>query len=366
MLTKNHIFTNRKILWGLHALAWLTILFIPRFIIHTYGEDQNHFLKPLYFNVIIYGILFYINYLVFVPKLYLNGKKTVYLVVCIVTIILACFLLWFMNERVLFDPDRAKDFRDALDAVNPDRKGLNPPPHQLKILNYIYTSVLVFGFSLGLNLLQKVSRDEKEKKELEKERLNSELAFLKSQVSPHFFFNTLNNIYSLIDINSEDAKESVLKLSKLMRYMLYESEKQKLPLSSEIEFLHHYIDLMKLRISPKVKLDIQLPSDIVNHEIPPLLFIPFVENAFKHGISYRGESFIDIKIDVSDNQILFQTKNSIGGTTNEENKQYSGLGLENTQKRLNLLYPSLHKLDIEKNAEYYSVNLILNIASANE
>ena len=136
-------------------------------------------------------------------------------------------------------------------------------------------------------------------KETEKEKLNSELAFLKNQISPHFFFNTLNNIYSLISINAEDSQKAVLKLSKLMRYLLYESEQGNTKLSNEIDFMNNYIDLMKLRMNDKVDLTVSFPKKYEDKNIPPLLFIPFIENAFKHGISYREKSFIDINMMVT-------------------------------------------------------------------
>ena len=124
--------------------------------------------------------------------------------------------------------------------------------------------------------------------------LNTELAFLKNQINPHFFFNTLNNIYSLVQINVGDGQKAILQLSKLMRYLLYDTDKGEQPLSREIEFMTTYIDLMKLRLSEKVSVTVVFPENFDNVLIPPLLFLPFIENAFKHGISYRKSSFIHI------------------------------------------------------------------------
>ena len=179
-----------------------------------------------------------------------------------------------------------------------------PPFRQIHIINYGFTSVFLIFFSLGLRVMERHSQIEKLQKDLEKEKLNSELAFLKNQISPHFFFNTLNNIYSLIGINAEDSQKAVLKLSKLMRYLLYESEKGDSKLSTEIEFMNNYIDLMKLRMNEKVALNVSLPADYDDRSIPPLLFIPFIENAFKHGISYREKSFIEISFLVTPDLVI--------------------------------------------------------------
>ncbi|HNW57925.1 MAG TPA: histidine kinase, partial [Bacteroidales bacterium] len=179
------------------------------------------------------------------------------------------------------------------------------------------------------------------------------------QISPHFFFNTLNNIYSLISISPEDSQKAVLKLSKLMRYLLYETEHGNTSLNSEIKFMNNYIDLMKLRVSDKIKLSVSFPEKYDDLNIPPLLFIPFIENAFKHGISYREASFIDINMQVEKDSISFRCCNSVAKTREESEKKDSGIGLENVSKRLNLLFPEKHELTINKSDTTFEV--ILNI-----
>jgi len=207
-------------------------------------------------------------------------------------------------------------------------------------------------------LAERIHKLLEQQKELEKEKLNSELAFLKNQVSPHFFFNTLNNIYALIEVNSNNAQEAVLKLSKLMRYLLYESEQGETQLDSEIDFMNHYIDLMKLRLSPKVDLQVDLPTENTNKKVPPLLFIPFIENAFKHGISYREKSLIHISLKMDDDKIVFSCNNSLGKPSEEKPvENHSGIGLENVKKRLNLLFPAKHKLNIDQTNNEYIVYL---------
>jgi len=231
----------------------------------------------------------------------------------------------------------------------------------MHLFNYTVNSIFLVFFSLGLKVLERQAKFEETKKELEKEKLNSELAFLKNQISPHFFFNTLNNIYSLVSINAEDSQKAILKLSKLMRYLLYESEQGNTMLSSEIDFMINYIDLMKLRLSNRVDLEINFPSDFEDKSIPPLLFIPFIENAFKHGISNKGESFIKIGMLTDKSSISFNCSNSIP-PQRTETADGSGIGLDNIRKRLNLLFPGKYDLKIDQNDKIYGISLILNLA----
>jgi two-component system, LytTR family, sensor kinase len=221
---------------------------------------------------------------------------------------------------------------------------------------------LIF-FSLGMKVLERHAQTEKLQKELEREKLNSELAFLKNQISPHFFFNTLNNIYSLISINQDDSQKAVLKLSKLMRYLLYDSEHGDTLLSSEIDFMNNYIDLMKLRMSSKISLDVDFPQKYDDISIPPLIFIPFIENAFKHGISYREKSFIRISLKSEGGSLNFNCVNSLIHGKEEKDSEHSGIGLENAKKRLNLLFPAKHKLAINRSDSEFDVQLVINYSS---
>jgi len=233
------------------------------------------------------------------------------------------------------------------------------PSKNWPMYNFMITGLLISGFGLGLKFSDKLIQNEKERKESEKERLNSELAFLKNQINPHFFFNTLNNIYSLVQLNVEDGQKAILQLSKLMRYVLYETDQEKKPLSQEIGFMKNYIELMKLRLSEKVDLSVTFPTEFNEVDIPPLLFLPFIENAFKHGISYRKTSFINILMQVDGKQIHFKCSNSIGNKGEELLTPESGIGLENVKKRLGLLFPGRHSLEV--NATKEAFDMILNI-----
>jgi len=233
------------------------------------------------------------------------------------------------------------------------------------MVNYFPTALFLMFLSLGLKVLERQSQIEQLSKEIEKEKLNSELAFLKNQISPHFFFNTLNNIYSLIGINQDDSQEAVLKLSKLMRYLIYDSEKGNTMLSHEIEFMKNYIDLMKLRMSDRVTLNISFPGNYSDRNIQPLLFIPFIENSFKHGVSYREKSFIDIEMKAEAGSIVFRCSNSLheGNSEKGQEQNAGGIGLDNVRKRLSLLFPGSHELKISAAENRFDVFLEIKTAS---
>lgn len=247
--------------------------------------------------------------------------------------------------------------RKELLPLKPDDHHGPPPFREMHLFNFMFTSLFLVFFSVGMRVLERHSQTEKLQKELEKEKLNSELAFLKNQISPHFFFNTLNNIYSLISINAEDSQKAVLRLSKLMRYLLYDSEHGDTKLSNEIDFMNNYIDLMKLRMSSKINLDVSFPEKYEDINIPPLIFIPFIENAFKHGISYRERSFIDINMTTEKELVKFRCANSLVKIRDENETGQSGIGLENVTKRLNLLFPGKHDLKINKTDTEFEVLL---------
>ncbi|SHE45522.1 GHKL domain-containing protein [Mariniphaga anaerophila] len=347
----------------LHILAWLVLIILPQIVIDRFWGNNNYVAWGFYANAAIYGIIFYINYLWLVPRFYFKGNKAAYFVLAVVAIVCLYFVSSAINQA-LHNPEREKEMLEAIQKLGKDTIP-RPPFRQLHIYHYTLISIIITGFSIGLCVIQEHSATEKRQKEMEKEMLNSELAFLKNQISPHFFFNTLNNIYSLIEVNSNDAQAAVMKLSRMMRYLLYESEHGQTSLSHEIDFMNHYIDLMRLRLSPKVDLQVDLPEKELKTEIPPLLFIPFIENAFKHGVSYREHSFIHISMRAEQNQIVFKCSNS-RSTKKEEtpDRNHSGIGLENVKKRLNLLFPGEHELSISQSGTTFDVLLNINLKPA--
>ena len=215
--------------------------------------------------------------------------------------------------------------------------------------------ILMCGMNLGVKLYFKSRNDQKKLKQLEQENLQQQLEYLKYQINPHFFMNTLNNIHALVDIDPEKAKDTILELSKMMRFILYEGDKKGVPLSKEFEFIRTYIQLMKLRYTDKVRISVDLPSEAPDKVVPPLMLISFVENAFKHGISYQHESFIDIKAEIND-KLFFSCRNSKADKPNEEK---GGVGLQNVKQRLNLLYDNNYTLNIQDGTDVYNVELTI-------
>lgn len=219
--------------------------------------------------------------------------------------------------------------------------------------------ILMCGMNLGVKLYFKSRNDQKKLKQLEQENLQQQLEYLKYQINPHFFMNTLNNIHALVDIDPEKAKDTILELSKMMRFILYEGDKKGVPLSKEFEFIRTYVQLMRLRYTDKVRISVDLPAEAPDKVVPPLMLISFIENAFKHGISYQRESFIDIKVEISD-KLFFFCRNSKADKPNEEK---GGVGLQNVKQRLNLLYDNNYTLNIQDETDVYSVELTIPLNS---
>jgi two-component system, LytTR family, sensor kinase len=366
----------------LHIAAWVFLLGLPLYNISRWDVPRN-FIRFYYLNTLLYGFLFYVNYLVLAPRLFFNSIRIKYYVSVVVLAIGVFIISDNVNKSFFKDmpkrdkPEQIQPRANDVPAMEnhdpagniakemPPRKDraihrpFGPPFH---VYNYIFTAIVITVFALGLRVLERHSEIEKKQKELEKEMLNSELAFLKNQISPHFFFNTLNNIYSLISINTEDSQKAVLTLSRMMRYLLYDSEKGETKLSSEINFMNNYIDLMKLRMSDKVKLSVSFPEVYEDVSLPPLLFISLIENAFKHGISYREKSFIDIGMEVSPEAITFKCNNSVVKPVDEQPNNNSGIGLENLKKRLKLLFPNRHLIEIGCTESVFRILVKLYIA----
>ncbi len=345
-------------------MAWVIVLIIPTLLINTFGNGDKRYLTHFYINTFFYGLLFYISYLWFVPKLYFSDKKWHYFAVSAVVIVIFCLALWLVNDFLFFDKEREEQIAKVMQELNRGNEDLRPPVRLFRLFNYFYSTILILGFSLGMGVLEKLRQNEKLRKDLEREKLHSELAFLKNQVSPHFFFNTLNNIYSLIDTDAEQARETVHKLSSLMRYLLYDTSYERADLQDEIRFMKNYIDLMKLRISSKVDLKVDLPENPPDLKIPPLLFIPVIENAFKHGISYREPSFIHITMTTDGSKVRFLLVNSIRKSNMPEVEGHSGIGVENVKKRVSLLFPGAHKLIIKEEGDEFIVDIEIDTSAS--
>ncbi len=214
--------------------------------------------------------------------------------------------------------------------------------------------ILMFSANIGIKGYFHSREDRNRLAELERENLEQQMAYLRYQIHPHFFMNTLNNIHALIDIDPAKAQQSILELSKMMRYVLYEGERQGVPLTKEMEFIRTYVNLMRLRYSDKVHIALDLPDGMPDRIIPPMVLISFIENAFKHGISYRHDSFINVQVTVENEMLCFTCRNSKAEKPNEEK---GGVGLANVRKRLDLIYGQRYMLRINNDTETYTIEL---------
>lgn len=219
-----------------------------------------------------------------------------------------------------------------------------------------FGGLLLMGMNLGVKLYFMSQRDRERQKIIDQRNLEQQMEYLKYQVNPHFFMNTLNNIHALVDIDPERAKTTIVELSKMMRHILYEGSKKFIPLTREVEFLNLYVQLMRLRYTRKVHINVDVPPQLPELKLPPLMLIIFVENAFKHGISYREESFIDIKVRVENKRLLFSCCNSKPTQVQRTNEK-GGMGLQNVRQRLELLYDDDYTLDINDGEKTYEVKL---------
>ena len=220
---------------------------------------------------------------------------------------------------------------------------------------HILFIIFLLGMNLGVKLYFKNERDTRKMQLLKSRNLEQQLERLRYQLNPHFFMNTLNNIHALIDIDAEKAKKTIVDLSRLLRYVLYEGARTSVPMQRDIAFMQDYLQLMRIRYAEGVRIKADFPANAPETEIPPMLFISFIENAFKHGISYKHESYIDISLSLGGHRICFTCNNSIH--RRQGNTHQGGVGLTNIRQRLDLLYPGDYTLDIKETPSEYRVSM---------
>jgi hypothetical protein len=361
----------------LFVFIWLVFIVSPIIFENVNNTFNWNHVFSVWMRAIPFLILSVINHFILLPYVFFKRKLIYFLLIMLVLVGLSfCLPLIrdlkqkvateqftdddLLNEGRPFPPQSVQrnDFIRRPTELRSQPRGQRPgdlPP----FLNSFMLAMLILGFDLGLATTFKWFKLERERESLEKERVKSELAFLRNQLSPHFFMNTLNNIHALIDIDTEEAKESIIRLSRLMRHLLYDSEKELIPLSKEVSFIQSYVDLMKMRFTEKVKVTFIVNSDISNIMVPPLLFTSLIENAFKHGVSYKQDSFVKIELSTNSNKLIFAISNSRSDTNQNPDESASGIGLENTTKRLDLLYPSKYQMNIINTVDLFSVELKL-------
>jgi sensor histidine kinase YesM len=331
-----------------------------------------YFFQPLNWNItvpyqlwikqsIILGLLvvaFYVNSFILVPKILLKNKTSIYFL--IITGVVATVVLLNIYVDEWLHIHRLMDI--AFHKSGPPRKS-HGRDHNWDFF-MLANVALVLGISTSITAIQKWQKDKQLHQDMEQERVSSELSFLKAQINPHFFFNTLNNIYALTHINAEVSRKAIHQLSRMMRYVLYDTQNSTTLLSQEIAFIKDYIDLMKLRLTDVVKIDFSTPAALKDMGIAPMIFLPFIENAFKHGVSATQPSYINITVNQKDTTIELNVVNTIIKEQNNNLEEGSGIGLNNTRRRLDLLYPGKYTLLINESTteNAYLVNLTLNLA----
>jgi two-component system LytT family sensor kinase len=214
----------------------------------------------------------------------------------------------------------------------------------------------VFLFS-GLRVFKSFIQQQRRQSELEKQNLRSELAILRAQISPHFLFNTLNNIDVLVYRDQDKASDSIVRLSEIMRYMLYEANTEQVPLEREITYLSSMIDLLRLRLEDASFIHFEVFGEVEHKQIPPMLLVPFVENAFKHGKKYGSNPGIVIRLTVDDRYYVFDVRNHLDPHRFSKKDEFGGIGLQNLRRRLDLLFPNQYRLDLETSADQFSARL---------
>ncbi|MEZ7498112.1 histidine kinase [Flavobacterium sp. Arc3] len=337
---------NKKITIASHLLVWIFLFSMP-YLLTSQQEGVNRIIAHFWVPLVFYAIIFYTNYFLLINR-FLFAKKNIEFISINVLLIVAFIFLKEQNEIAFFQ----ELIRDK--PVNKDGEG--GPPFQLFIYMQMLPYLASVLFSVAVKTTNRLTKKEAESKEAANIKLESELQHLHYQLQPHFFFNSLNNIYSLVDTSPEQAKKTIHSLSKLMRYMLYETNMELVPLSKEIDFMKRFIDLMKLRVSDKIIVNYNFPTKETGIQLAPLLFISLIENAFKHGVSASKESQISINMTIENKKVLFIIEND-NFPKRTDDKSGSGIGLPNLKKRLELLYPNKHIFDITIKNNYFLVTL---------
>jgi len=307
-----------------------------------------------YVRTLLDILIFYLNYSILVPRLLLNKKILLYVVVTISFI----FLLSYLKDVLLPPRDLNPEMLANQIDFRPPGKGLKRPNKNIFMGVQILFGVLLFAVGASIKLVSEWYKNEKQKALIETQKINTELSFLKAQINPHFLFNSLNSIYSLANKKSDFTTDAIITLSELMRYMLYETDKEYVSLKKEVDYIKNYIALQNLRLKDSSGVRFNVRGNL-DHYIEPLLLISFIENAFKYGTDYTGKTNINIQISIEGQKLILSSKNYI--SVNEKNNNNSGIGLHNIKSRLNLLYPKTHSLKIKASEKLYSVELVLNL-----
>ena len=373
-----------------YVILWAILFAIPVAVIQFHHKNDSggypwHELFELWSQFAVFLVVFLLHNYLLAPLIVFKRRPKAY-ILCI-TLLLACFVtVQCMHrpdhggpghkeggrmegrhrplppeERMTGEEGMARFEGNGFRQPPKDMRGQRPDgPHGPAIVGQhdiiaAIILILMLGMNLGVKFYFRQRDNEQRMATLERQNLQQQLEFLRYQINPHFLMNTLNNIHALVDIDPEEAKQTIVGFSKILRFVLYDGSKQLVSLDRELAFLSNYIELMGMRLSEQVDLVIDLPTTTPDAHVPPLLFITYVENAFKHGVSYQQHSFIDIHISIEGNTLRFVCKNSRVPAANASNT--GGVGLKNARRRLNLIYGEDYRLDINEGEDAYCVTL---------
>jgi len=343
-------YTKKWITVLIHAIAWALLFSLPVLLRTSHNPSDA---KPAPANsatgnivqvvsYLLLVIIFYLNAIVFIPRLLYLRKYAWYTLSMIISFAVFVIIIWQL--WINFSKDNIHFSFEA----------------------HLLVSMFIFIFIIACSTAYKMIRDkfiaDNLAKAKETEHLKTELSLLRSQASPHFMFNVLNNMVALARKHSDELEPSLIKFSSLMRYMLYENDEEKVSLESEEEYLQSYIDLQQQRLSKKVIVSVNMCKSDKPYEIDPMLLIPFVENAFKHGTGFIENPHIDIELKAKDNILYFQVSNKFDPELQQVKDKASGIGLVNVRRRLDLLYPGKYKLNITKDNSVFTVFLQINFS----
>ena len=348
----------------LYTIVWFVIFLAPlaEFIVN-YDPEHPFWIKngllDTWAHLLFFFIVFLLHNHILAPMLLKHKQVTKYIACCVITI--ALFQTAQCIHKPSHGPHDAKQARVEGIMAPPPPEG-RPPINRHDISMFILV-IMMLGANLGVKSYYLNMEEKKHLAQLKEQSLKQELEYLRYQINPHFIMNTLNNIHALVDIDPEQAKTSIIDMSRMMRYLLYDSDNHFVTLNNAVTFLKKYLNLMKLRYSNQVTVNLDVPDNCAEDIVlAPLVFIPFVENAFKHGVAYDQPSTIDIDIEKKAERLLFHCSNTKSNVKHE----YGGVGLNNVTKRLELIYGNDYRLDIKDEEGSYDVLLDLPVRSADD
>jgi two-component system, LytTR family, sensor kinase len=342
-------YSRKWVVVFLHVAAWVLLFSLPFLLRPSYENNGSHHEKhdddfnsllKYFLTDLLWISIFYLNAYVLIPRFIYKKKYLEYALLQIAIAIILVVCDWTFFEMLV----HGKNFQ-----VRP------------AFLFAIFPLLFLLAASTSFRMIRDRMRAEQLIKEKENENLKTELSFLRSQVSPHFMFNVLNNMVALARKNSDQLEPSLIKLSSLMRYMLYEADEEKVPLEKETDYLQSYIDLQKQRFGKNVTINFTAENPDSNYNIEPMLLIPFVENACKHGTGMIENAEIDIELRAKNSILQFSVRNKFDKESAEIKDKTSGIGLTNVKRRLNLLYGGNHSLLITNKDGWFVVSLQLNL-----